>query len=765
MKIFFTTLFVSIFSFLFAQTSHRDVIDVQQYDITMEVTDFTDYVIYANTQIVFQTTQNELGTLIFDLYKLPVDSVLVNGESIANYMVDDTSVQITLPSPIAANQFDTCQIFYHGRPETEPGYGWGGVHTLGSMIFNMGVAIEDVPHGFGRGWFPCIDNFTDRAHYNINIITQNQHRAIATGVLDEVVDLDGDKKMWKWVFNQTSPTYLISFVVGDFTLNTQEYSGIESTIPVEIYARETDSAAAVQTFADVPEMLALYENLFGAYNWDKAGYTVVNFSRGAMEHLTNIAYPNYALSTSLSDQALVAHELSHHWFGNQVTCQTSGDMWLNEGFASYCEALYVEHFHGDAAYDNYVKSNQRSVVGTAHQTDGGYWALSGIPHHLTYSTTVYDKGSMVVHNLRHYMGDEAFFAGIQSYLETFTENHASSADLRDHLTDVSGIDMTGFFDNWVFNGGFPQYSMDSAIIDGSTVTVGVSQKSVGRDFIADANRVEVNFVDENWDIQSEWLEFDGQSGAQTFELGFEPVMTLLDFYNKNADVVIDNSGTIDGLGTVYTGGVDVIMYPQTITDSVFYSVSKMLKGVSGSGQIADDIEALDMPWWYIQYDAKGEFETRMKFSYRTTGLDHLNLDQNDSLIILYRQHAGHAWSIPEHGWFGNVGGGSFMVENAAPGQYAVGRWHGPSSTIGALNTIDFKIWPNPARNGFYYNSAGVGHTLKIYDANGVLASEIAMNAQHGRVFFDAHRLAPGTYYVQLFKNGQKVAVQKWVKVS
>jgi hypothetical protein len=249
------------------------------------------------------------------------------------------------------------------------------------------------------------------------------------------------------------------------------------------------------------------------------------------------------------------------------------------------------------------------------------------------------------------------------------------------LTEVSGIDLTGFFDNWVFHGGFPQYSMDSAIFDGNTVMVGVSQNSVGRDFIADANRVEINFVDANWNVHSEWMEFDGQSGVQTFEPGFEPVMTLLDFYNKNADVVNDHNGIITGTGTEYTSGVDVVMYPQTVTDSVFYVISKMKKGVSGSGQIIDDIEALDMPWWYIQYDAVGEFDTRMKFTYRTTGLDHLNLDQNDSLIILYRTHAGEAWSIPEHGWYGNVGGGSFMVENAVPGQYAVGRWHGPTSSI------------------------------------------------------------------------------------
>lgn len=744
--------------------SHRDSIDVIQYDITLDVSDFTDFIIKGNTQIVFQPIENELHTVAFDLYSYTIDSVIFNGGLIDNFNYNDTVISFLPFTPILGGQQDTCRVFYHGVPSTEPGYGWGGVHHGSSMIFNMGVAIEDVPHGFGRGWFPCIDNFTDRAYYDINLITKSQHRGIATGVLSEEASYGDNQKIWNWHFNQTSPTYLVSFAVGDFTLNTMNYEGSTGNVPIEIYALPTDSVAAANTFEDVPEMLSLYDSLFGPYHWDKAGYTVVNFNSGAMEHLTNIAFPNYALTTNVSDQTLAAHELSHHWFGDLVTCKDAADMWLNEGWASYCEALYMEHFYGESEYYTYVTSNQRDVVSSAHDEDGGYWPLNNIPNNLTYSTTVYDQGAMVVHNLRHYMGDDLFFPAVRNYLAAYSENNASSENLMNSLSESSGMDLSGFFNTWVFHGGFPQYIVDSVVSDGTDITVGVSQQSVGRDFLGDKNRVEIDFVDSDWNITSKWLTFDGGSGSQMFSLGFEPVMTILDLYNKTADAVFDNARILNSISNYNPTGTNITIYPQVLTDSVFIHVAQMWKGPKDAGVSANGIEPLDLPYWRVSFSAVGDFSARTKFKFNTIGLDYLNLTDEDSLVLIYRPDSRSTWTIPEHAMYGNLGSGSLMLEYLVPGDYAVAKWQG-ATDVGMLENKSRNVWPNPFIYGCYFEMPKQsGIEITIYNMSGQVVDKRKVDHFSEQYFYDASKLNSGVYFYEisnqrnLFNSGRIIKI-------
>lgn len=744
--------------------NHRDSINVDQYNITIDVSDFTTYVLYGNTEIIFQPVDGDIHEVAFDLYAYTIDSVFLNNEKIEGYSYNDTVISFLPASPITSGQIDTCHIYYHGIPSAEPAYGWGGVHHGSSMIFNMGVAIEDVPHGFGRGWFPCIDNFTDRAYYKINVITQPNHRAIASGVLDEVADYGTDKKIWKWNLAQTSPTYLVSFAAGEFTLNTMNYSGETTSFPIEIYALGGDSAAAANTFADVPEMISLYEDLFGPYHWDKAGYTVVNFNSGAMEHLTNIAYPSYALSTNQSDQTLVAHELSHHWFGNLVTCEKAEHMWLNEGWASYCEALYMEHFFGKDAYNSYVTSNQRDVVSSAHDADGGYWALSDIPLDLTYSTTVYDKGALIVHNLRQYMGDELFFPAVKHYLATLAENTASSADLRDMLMESSGMDLTGFFNTWVFNGGFPQYVVDSVIVDGTDVLVGVSQQSIGREYFGDQNKVQINFVDEDWNVVSDWITFDGESGTHLFSPGIEPVMTILDLYNKTADAVFDSYKVLNNLSYYSPTGTSVTIYPQELTDSVFIHVAQMWSGPKDAGISANGLEPIDLPYWRISFDAVGTFSAKTRFIYNTIGHDQLNLTDEDSLVLIYRPDSRSEWGIPQHGNYGNLGSGSLKLEYLRPGDYAIAKWQG-AVNIKEPDVKTLNVWPNPFINGCYFELPNYSKVeIRVYNINGQVVDNMFLDNHSKQYYYNASELNSGVYFYEILHKDRPYSSGRIIKM-
>ena len=127
-----------------------------------------------------------------------------------------------------------------------------------------------------------------------------------------------------------------------------------------------------------------------------------------MEHATNITYPNSSINGSLSDEWLYAHELSHMWFGDKVTCASADDMWLNEGWAVFCESVFREGLYGKESYKTTMRSKLKDVLQFTHIKDGGYRALYGIPPEYTYGSTVYDKGGQVAHTLRGYLGDSLF---------------------------------------------------------------------------------------------------------------------------------------------------------------------------------------------------------------------------------------------------------------------------------------------------------------------------------------------------------------------
>lgn len=198
----------------------------------------------------------------------------------------------------------------------------------------------------------------------------------------------------------------------------------------------------------------------------------MNFTAGAMEHATNISIGRAFINGTLGYETLWAHELSHMWWGDKVTCKTDADMWLNEGWASFNEALFTQALYGNTAYKNWIRTNHRKVLQFAHISDGSYLALNAIPSDYTYGATAYQKGADIVHTLRNYLGDSLFKVGTQHYLDSFAYGNASSANLRDALTSATGINMNRFFDDWIFTPGFPHFSIDSVVyFPGGLITI------------------------------------------------------------------------------------------------------------------------------------------------------------------------------------------------------------------------------------------------------------------------------------------------------
>ncbi|MBK8846432.1 MAG: hypothetical protein IPO27_07785 [Bacteroidetes bacterium] len=337
--------------------------------------------------------------------------------------------------------------------------GWGGFYFTTNHVFNLGVGFAADPHVYGRVWFPCIDTFDDKALYDFFIATDSTKKAFCNGMLLDSLLLPNGKRQWHWKMNHPIPTYLACMAVSGYKTYKQTIAGI----PVEIAGQIADSNRIKNTFTHLPDVVNAYVDAYGPYPFDKIGYSLVPFNSGAMEHATQITIGSAFIDGTTTYETLWAHELAHMYWGDMATCKTAEDMWLNEGWASFNEAYMTEKVYGLQAYKDHVSATHKYVLQFSHIDDGSYLTMNNIPHAYTYGTTVYRKGADLAHTLRHYLGDSLFKIGAKYYFNNRAYGNASSADFRDDLTTATGVDMTRFFNDWVFTPGFPHFSIDSVV--------------------------------------------------------------------------------------------------------------------------------------------------------------------------------------------------------------------------------------------------------------------------------------------------------------
>ncbi|MGB0931651.1 MAG: M1 family metallopeptidase, partial [Chitinophagales bacterium] len=452
--------------------AREDSLGITNYDISLNITDFTNRIIEGNCKIRMFTKVNDIQQIELDLEGLTVEKVEIDGEPVM-FTQESPKLYIDLLGSIAAGKFLEMNVFYAGRPKN---VSFGGFYFNPNYAYNLGVGIGVDPPNYGRAWFPCFDNFSTRSIYSFHITTLENHKALCNGLLDGFDENEDGTKTWHWTLHQSIPTYLASVAVSDYETLESTHEGIYDPIMIQLAARAADTTNLKASFVHLPDAIDAFEAAYGKHRFDKVGFCVVPFGGGAMEHATNIAYPTFAVDGTLIFEDLMAHEFGHHWWGDLVTCETADDMWLNEGWASFSEHLFMEAVYGREAYLSSIVANHVEVMQYAHIRDGAHYPVSGVPFEVTYGSHVYSKGADVAHTLRGYMGDEAFFRCIQEYLSAFAFKTANSEQFRDFLSECSGFDLTDFFNDWVFNAGFPHFAVDEIVVgfDGNPFTAEVS---------------------------------------------------------------------------------------------------------------------------------------------------------------------------------------------------------------------------------------------------------------------------------------------------
>ena len=423
--------------------------DVRYWELEVDVTDIGGQSITGRVKMTSESAINGLTGIDYNYDSaMNVDSVKMGGQTVS-YTHNGDILHITLNQTYDMGQQFTTEVFYGGHP---PGGGFGSFtwDTHGGRPI---ISTLSEPEG-AREWWPCKDMPHDKADSaDVYIITPDNLTGTSNGVLVGEVDNGNGTKTYHWQISYPITTYLICMSISNYQSFTDWYVNANNdSMPVTNYVYPEHYNNAVEDLSITPGAIAVFAGLFGEYPFlkEKYGHSIFPWG-GAMEHQCNTSYGSGLINGQHSYDWILVHELSHQWFGDMITCDIWPDIWMNEGFASYCEALWTEQLQGYSAYVNYMRFNN----GVSDPSGPIY-----DPNPLFDGNTVYSKGAWVVHMLRGVMGDEAFFEGFYAYANHPDHKYGTitTREFQAIMEQYYGADLAFFFDEWVWGMNRPKYT-------------------------------------------------------------------------------------------------------------------------------------------------------------------------------------------------------------------------------------------------------------------------------------------------------------------
>lgn len=475
----FTFIFVLYFSFIgvFAQNTFSETSGIaasemksaaremnlvvnpntQNYDITYHKLEFTVnpgvYSVSGKITTTYTALAN-MSTLTFDLSNtLIVSSVKINNVPLV-FSQNTNELVITLPTTQILGTQATVEVIYSGIPP-QNGFGSFTSTTRGSAATPVLYTLSE-PFG-ARDWWPCKQDLNDKINsIDVYITAPSQYISVSNGVEPEAPVINGAFKTTHFHHGYPIPAYLICMAVTNYTVINQTAGNAPNTYPIVNYIYpESDSSSLRTQLLQTPLILDYFSTLLEPYPYSNEKYGHAQFGwGGGMEHTTVSFMQNFS-------RGLIAHEMAHQWFGDKITCGSWKDIWLNEGFATYLASLVIERYDSPAAFitdkTNMINSITSLPNGAVYLTETEALDINRIFD----SRLSYYKGAMVLNMLRFKLGDALFFQGIKNYLAdiNLAFKYAVTPNLQTHLEAVYGSSLAEFFNDWVYNQGYPKYAI------------------------------------------------------------------------------------------------------------------------------------------------------------------------------------------------------------------------------------------------------------------------------------------------------------------
>ena len=456
--------------------------DVIHYD-NMFYIDPSIVMVVGSTAITFTALVGDLDEIVLDFfdnmdiigaYKVGIPYIELP------YTRGDDRLILTLPEPMALGETAMLILYFNGQPEF---YGFLGFQ-FGETPAGRNIAASLSQPWSARSWWPCKDIPPDKATFTATLHVPIGMTGVSNGVLIEdtakrqeigppgwqehsdwlnLLAAHGHAKntteSFVWYEYHPISTYHFSVAATTYEILEDSVATIDGNVPVTHYVYPELVEPASSDFAVLPEMIDFCVSRFGPYPFPGEKYGMALFEwDGAMEHPTCTSYGSHLVTGDGFFETIIIHELAHMWFGNLVTCQDWTHTWLNEGFATYVEALWAEQRYGNQALHDFMNARSdftwwdEPLVRDPDEPDPWYY----------FHNMVYYKGAWVLHMLRHYLGDWLFFRCLNDYL-TAPEHHygtATSQDFVDVCSNLIGVDLNWFFDQWLYWSVHPRYEVD-----------------------------------------------------------------------------------------------------------------------------------------------------------------------------------------------------------------------------------------------------------------------------------------------------------------
>ncbi|NOX17639.1 MAG: M1 family metallopeptidase [Chlorobi bacterium] len=491
-------------------------IDVLHYSIHIDLHP-KEKIILGKTGISFRVTDPTLSAIDLNFYdNMIVDSLFMNGSKV-KFTHDGTLLSFSKPEKSDSAK---ATVYYHGSPK-----------SLGFGSFNFGkFEKKDVVYSlsepiYASTWFPCNDMPTDKALADIYITNDTSKTSVSNGKLIETL-IFNDRKTFHWKTFYPIATYLIAIYSADYSSFTDEIIFNDSLkMPLEYYAFPEHLEAAKIDFKINKDALKFFSKKFGQYPFAKEKYGVAEFlwDLGAMEHQTITGIGEKFVSGKNFFKDVYIHELAHQWWGDAVSPKTWNDVWLNEGFATYSEALYWEARAGEDALESTMLSKF---------DDFSEGTLYNPGTHL-FSDLIYNKGAWTLHMLRAEIGDEMFFKTLRTYYEKFKYKNASTDDFKNVAEKISGKDLKKFFDQWVYKGeGIPELEIKYLPGDKSSGKFNISISQKQKKYPAFYFPLEIRFSFPNRPFADSLFYISSKDTVISVNVSAQPAAVEVDRKNK-----------------------------------------------------------------------------------------------------------------------------------------------------------------------------------------------------------------------------------------
>jgi len=463
-----TTKHTEGFNYYDSQNSPVHSYDVLQYKINLDI-----YSCFISPYSKAFKASNEINLRVDSVLNsiklnavntsLVIDSVKLNVLSLT-FTHSSNILTLNLDRTYNPGEIITLKIYYRHNNVTDNGF-----YASGGMVFT-----DAEPEG-ARSWFPCWDKPSDKAKVDL---TAKVPSNVVLGSNGRLVDSirTGDTIYYHWNSRDVMTTYLTT-LIGKVNYNLdllywRKISNPNDSIQMRFYWNTGETGLA-NIKSKMPSMVTRFSNLFGEYPFEKVGFATANsqFTWGGMENQSLIILaPNYW------SENVVAHEFAHQWFGDLISPGTWADIWLNEGFATYNEALWKEFTTGYSLYKSAITNNASSYIGSNPGIPiyNPSWAVITPPQNTLFNYAItYAKGSCVLHMLRYTLGDSMFFAALKSYATDtsgFKFKNSVTADFVTKINEFTAQDLNWFFNQWVYQPNHPLYANTYNFIDNGNGT-------------------------------------------------------------------------------------------------------------------------------------------------------------------------------------------------------------------------------------------------------------------------------------------------------